>query len=92
VQALGVRDVLNAIWAELGRHRQPKLHPEHAGAIAKYLVDHPRCTQPEVADFIATELSIVVDVQTLRRFLDAYGLDVLRPNHAAGEADVSRPR
>jgi transposase len=91
VQALGVRDVLDSIWAELGRHRQPKLHPEHAGPIAKYLVDHPRCTQPEVADFIAAELSIVVDTQTLRRFLEAYGLDVLRPDRAAGEADVSRP-
>jgi hypothetical protein len=91
VRALGVGDVLDSIWAELGRHRQPKLHPEHAGPIAKYLVDHPRCTQPEVAQFIAAELSIVVDTQTLRRFLDAYGLDVLRPDRTAGEADVSRP-
>src|SRR5215468_7242515 len=56
VQALGVRDVLDSIWAELGRHRQPKLRPEHAGPIAKYLVDHPGCTQPEVAMFIASEL------------------------------------
>jgi hypothetical protein len=48
-------------------------------------------TQPEVAEFIAAELSIVVDTQTLRRFLDAYGLNVLRPNRAAREADVSRP-
>ena len=91
VQALGVRDVLDSIWAELGRHRQPKLRPEHAGPIAKYLVDHPRCTQPEVTEFIAAELSIVVDTQTLRRFLDTYGLDVLRPDRTAGEADVSRP-
>src|SRR5262249_50625512 len=30
VQALGVHEVLDSIWAELGRHRQPKLHPEHA--------------------------------------------------------------
>jgi transposase len=91
VQALEGREVLDSIWAELGRHRRPKLHPEHAGPIAKYLVEHPRCTQPEVADFIAAELSIVVDTQTLRRFLDAYGLNVLRPARAAGEADVSRP-
>jgi hypothetical protein len=91
VQALGARDVLDSIWAELGRHRQPKLHPEHAGPIAKYLVDHPRCTQPEVGQFIAAGLSIVVDTQTLRRFLDTYGLNVLRPDRTAGEADVSRP-
>jgi len=93
VQALGVRDVLDSIWAELGRHRQPKLRPEHAGPIAKYLVDHPGCTQPEVTMFIASALSIVVDTQTLRRFLDAYGLNALRPghHHADWEADVSRP-
>ena len=93
VQALGAREMLDSIWAELGRHRQPKLHPEHAGPIAKYLVDHPECTQLEVTMFIAIELSIVVDTQTLHRFLDSYGLNVLRANHhgAAGEAEVSRP-
>lgn len=91
VQALGVREVLDSIWAELGRHRQPKLDPEHAGPIAKYLVDHPGCTQPEVTAFTVSELSIVVDIQTLRRFLPAYGLDVLRPDRTALEADVSRP-
>src|SRR4051812_25203354 len=59
VQALGARDMLDSLWAELGRHRQPKLHPEHAGPVAKYLVEHPGCTQPDVARFIAAELSIV---------------------------------
>ncbi len=93
VRALDERDMLDSLWAELGRHRQPKLHPEHAGPIAKYLVEHPGCAQPDVARFIAAELSIVVDAQTVGRFLDAYGLGVLRPtpHHAAGEADVSRP-
>ena len=93
VQALGAREVLDSIWAELRRHRQPKLHPEHAGPIAKYLVDHPGCTQLDVTVFIASELSIVVDAQTLHRFLDTYGLNVLRADHhgSAGEAEVSRP-
>ena len=93
VQALGAHELLDSIWAELRRHRQPKLHPEHAGPIAKYLVDHPECTQLEVTMFIASELSIVVDTQTLHRFLDTYGLNVLRADHhgAAGEAEVSRP-
>jgi hypothetical protein len=91
VRALGARDMLESIWAELGRHRQPKLHPEHAGPIAKYLVDHADCTQLEVARFIAAELSIDVDAQTIGRFLDAYGLRVLRSHRPAGEADDSRP-
>jgi transposase len=91
VRGLSARDLLDSIWAELGRHRQPKLHAEHAGPIAKFLVDHPQCTQPEVVAFIASELKIDVDVQTLRRFFDTYGLDVLRPDRAAKGEDPARP-
>lgn len=91
VRTLGAREMLDSVWAELGRHRQPKLHPEHAGPIAKYLVDHPDCTHVEVARFIATKLSIDVDAQTIGRFLEAYGLGVLRSARAGGEADDSRP-
>lgn len=94
VRALAPRELLDSIWAELGRHRQPRLHAEHAGPIAKYLVDHPRCTQSEVVAFIARELSVEIEVQTLRRFLESYGLYVLCPDHGrrgAEEADVSRP-
>jgi hypothetical protein len=91
VRGLSARDLLNSIWAELGRHRQPKLHPEHAGPIAKFLVDHPGCTQPEVVAFIASDLKIDVDVQTLRRFFDTYGLGVLRPDRAAQEQAPALP-
>src|SRR5262245_32919643 len=91
VQALSAHDVLDALWAELRRHRQPKLHPEHAGPIAKYLVDHPRATQAEVVAFIARALAIHVDVQTLARFLKAYGLGVLVDERRAGEAEGKRP-
>jgi hypothetical protein len=94
VRALAPRELLDSIWAELGRHRQPRLHAEHAGPIAKYLVDHPRCTQSEVVAFIARELSVEIEVQTLRRFLESYGLYVFCPDHDrrdAEEADGSRP-
>lgn len=94
VRALTAHEMLDSIWAELGRHRQPRLRPEHAGPIAKYLVDHPRCTQPEVVAFIATELKVEIEQQTLRRFLETYGLYVFRPDHDRGraaEADSSRP-
>jgi hypothetical protein len=92
VRGLSARDLLNSIWAELGRHRQPKLHPKHAGPIAKYLVDHPRCTLPEVVAFIASDLRIAIDPQTLRRFLDTYGLDVFRPDPGAAKgAEDARP-
>jgi len=92
VRGLSAGDLLDSIWAELGRHRQPKLHPEHAGPIAKYLVDHPHCTLPEVVAFIASELEVEIDPQTLHRFLDTYGLDVFRADHsAANESEEARP-
>lgn len=66
--------------------------PASAGPIAKHLVDHPQCTQPEVTAFIASELSIVVDAQTLRRFLGAHGLTIhhpaLRPSPRRWEAEA----
>ena len=91
VRRLSARDLLHSIWAELGRHRQPTLHPEHAGPIAKFVVDHPGSTQPEVVAFIASDLKIDVDVQTLRRFFDTYGLGVLRPDRTAQEEAPARP-
>jgi hypothetical protein len=86
VQALSAHELLESIWRELGRHRQPKLRAEHAGPIAKYLVDHPTCMQAEVVAFIASELKIVIDVQTLRRFSKAYGLGVFRPDRGVADA------
>jgi hypothetical protein len=91
VQALSAREVLDALFAELRCHRQPKLHPEHAGPIAKYLVDHPRATQAEVVAFIARALAIQVDVQTLARFFKAYGLGVLFEGRGARETEGERP-
>jgi transposase len=92
VQALSAREFLESVWAELGRHRQPKLHAEHAGPIAKYLVDHPHGPQAEVVAFIVRELGVEVDIVTLRRFLKAYGLNVLRPDrHDADDADEPPP-
>jgi transposase len=93
VRALSARQLLESIWDELGRHRQPKLRAEQAGPIAKYLVEHPKCTQSEVVAFIAQEWKIAVDVQTVRRFFKTYGLGVLRSEHGAdsGKEDAERP-
>lgn len=92
VQALSAHAMLESLWGELRRHRQPKLHAEHAGPIAKYLVEHPGCTQAEVVAFIASELKIAIDVQTLRRFFNAYGLGVLRPERGdVNETEEERP-
>lgn len=45
----------------------------------------------DVARFIAAELSIVVDAQTIGRFFEACGVGILCSRGAAGEADASRP-
>lgn len=92
VQALSAHAMLESLWGELRRHRQPKLHAEHAGPIAKYLVEHPGSTQAEVVAFIASELKIAIDVQTLRRFFNAYGLGVLLPERGdVNETEEERP-
>jgi len=90
VQALSAHGLVESIWNGLGRHRQPKLRAEHAGPIAKYLVEHPKCTQAEVVAFVATEWKIAIDVQTLRRFFKTYGLGVLRAERT-GRSEAERP-
>lgn len=93
VQALSARAFLESVWGELGRHRQPKLQPEHAGPIAKYLVEHPGCTQAETVAFIRQAWGLEVDPLTLRRFFKAYGFGVLRQGHDDAEEgdDTDRP-
>jgi hypothetical protein len=91
VQALSARAFLDSIWNELGRHRRPKLLPEHAGPIAKYLVEHPNSTAEEVIGFIRSELGLSVDRQTLRRFSKTYHLGVLRGRSDTPEEDDEPP-
>lgn len=90
VRALSARDFVESIWGELGRHRQPKLSAEHAGPIAKYLIDHPGCTQAEMVGHIRGSFGIVVDPLTLRRFFKKYGLGVLRKGRS-DDGDEPRP-
>ena len=91
VQALSAQDLVESIWRELGRRRSPKLLPEHAGPIAKYLVEHPNSRAEEVITFIRNELGICVDRHTLQRFSRTYHLGVLRGHDDAPEGDDERP-
>jgi hypothetical protein len=92
VQALSASEFLDSIWRELGRHRTPKLLPEHAGPVAKYLAEHPRCTAAEVITFIHRTLGISIDRKTLQRFSSTYHLGVFRDrSKAPEEADDERP-
>lgn len=91
VQALSAQDLLTSIWSELGRHRTPKLLPEHAGPIAKYLAEHPKCHTDEVLAFIQRALGIHVDRHTLQRFSAAYSLGVFRAEREPPEGEDERP-
>ena len=59
-------------------HRAPKLSPEQAGPIAKYLVQHPGARVEAILQFISKDLGVEIDRLTLRRYLKRYGLGCLR--------------
>jgi len=59
-------------------HRPPKLGPEHAGPVAKFLAANPRARVNTILQFIAEELGVEMDRLTLRRFIKRYGLGCLR--------------
>jgi transposase len=59
-------------------HRQPKLKAEHAGPVAKYLVEHPSAKVKPILAYIKKDLDVEVDRLTLRRFFKRYGLGCLR--------------
>jgi hypothetical protein len=91
VQALSAQELVESIWRELGRHRTPKLSPEHAGPIAKYLVEHPDSTVEDILAFVRSALGISVDRQTLRRFSKTYHFEVLRGRADESEGEDERP-
>lgn len=70
------------LWKRLSRpergHREAKLGPEHAGPVAKFLVSHHGAKVDEILAFIDEELEVKIKPLTLRRFIERYGLGVLR--------------
>lgn len=81
-QAQSVRDVLDHLRDPKRGHAAPKLKPEHAGPIAKYLVEHPRAKAPQILQFVADTFGVAMDRLTLRRYLERYGLGCLREEKA----------
>jgi len=78
---------LAASIAEIERgHRQPKLKAEHAGVVARLLVDHPKADVAHLLAMIEKELGVSVERHTLARYIERYGLGVLR-----AETVVDRP-
>jgi hypothetical protein len=57
---------------------KPKLGPEQAGTIAKFLVEHRDSEVNDVLAFIRAQIGVAVDRKTLRVFIARYGLGCLR--------------
>ncbi len=57
---------------------KPKLCAQHVGPIARFLVDHPDATLPQVHLFARSQLGVSVKRHALRRFFLRYGLGVLK--------------
>ena len=70
------------LWKSLSnperKRQEPMLGPEHAGPVAKYLLEHPGAKVNEILAFIAEELEVEIKFLTLRRFIQRYGLGCLR--------------
>jgi transposase len=81
-QAQSARDVLTHLRDPRRGHAPPKLKPEHAGPIAKYLVEHPRAKAPQLLQYVTETFGVTMDRLTLSRYLARYGLGCLREEKA----------
>ncbi len=81
---LGPKELVDVVTQTNHGHRPAKLEAHHAGLLAKYLVEHPRCESPELLAYIKRELGIEVTRHTLARYLKQYGLGCLRDHEIEG--------
>jgi hypothetical protein len=87
-KSLAPEQMLHSIRHPVGGHRKAKLKAEHAGIVAKYLVQHPRSRVNDLLDFISSQLGPKLDRLTLRRYLKRYGLGCLREAEIAGPSPL----
>lgn len=85
-KALTANELLHSVRTLPRGRGKPKLGPEHAGTVAKFLVEHPSSQVRDIIAFIHAELGVELDRKTLRVYLARYGLGCLR-----GELLVDSP-
>ena len=78
------KELIDVVAQTKHAHRKPKLEPHHAGPVARFLVEHPRCEVSELLSFIKSELEIEVTRHTLARYMKRYGLGCLREIEVEG--------
>ena len=84
--ACTAEEIVDSIRHPVRGHRAPKLGPEQAGPLAKYLVEHPRAKVHDILDLVAHKFGVTIDRLTLRRYIERYGLGCLR-----GDTHVGAP-
>lgn len=77
-KALTANELLHSVRTAPRGRGKPKLGPEHAGAVAKFLVEHPKSRVRDILDFVRTKLDADLDRKTLRLYIARYGLGCLR--------------
>jgi hypothetical protein len=77
-KGLSAEELLHSVRTPPRGRGKPKLGPEHAGAVAKFLVEHPGAQVRDVLAFIDKELGVEMDRKTLRFYIARYGLGCLR--------------
>jgi transposase len=77
-QVLKPEEMLHSVRHPVGGHRKPKLKAEHAGVVAKYLVEYSQAEVSQILGFIKTKIGVTMDRHTLCRYFKRYGLGCLR--------------
>lgn len=78
IKAKEPKALLDSVAQTVRGHAQPKLRAEHAGVVARLLIEHPKAEAPELIRQLEAELGITIERHTLARYLERYGLGCLR--------------
>jgi hypothetical protein len=82
-KALSADELLHSVRTPPRGRGQPKLGAEHAGTVAKFLVEHPNAQVKDIIAFIRRDLGVELDRKTLRVYIARYGLGCLREDVVA---------
>jgi len=85
-KTLDPEQILHSVRTPSRGRGKAKLGPEHAGLVAKYLVEHPSAKVNEILAYIEKEFGVTMDRLTFRRYITRYGLGCLR-----GEVHTDAP-
>jgi hypothetical protein len=77
-KALTATELLRSVRTPPRGRGKPKLGPEHAGTVAKFLVEHPSSQVRDIIGFVRAQIGVELDRKTLRVYLARYGLGCLR--------------